>query len=320
MRATALIKLLKSIQQQFVYPDEILIIDGSINNETELELNKRQFLNLIYHKVPEEHRGLTKQRNFGVSKVALQNDIIAFLDDDVELESNYFKELLNTYLDYPKALAVGGYITNELHWQKVEESYSKNIFEYEIDGYKIKESSRFIARRILGLDSNVPCGFSPEYSHGRSVSFLPPSGKTYEVEQLMGGVSSFRREVFDKLKFSEYFEGYGLYEDADFTLRVSKIGELYINTKARLAHYHEPSGRPNFYKYGKMVVRNGWYVWRVKNKNPSVKAKIKWYLITFLLVLIRATNILSPSKYKDALPETIGRLSGLVSLFVNKPK
>jgi carbohydrate-selective porin OprB len=53
-----------------------------------------------------------------------------------------------------------------------------------------------------------------------------------------------------------------LYEDADFALRVSKIG-VYLNTAAQLHHYHDVQGN-NQYQYGKMVVRNGWYVWRVK--------------------------------------------------------
>jgi hypothetical protein len=39
--------------------------------------------------------------------------------------------------------------------------------------------------------------------------FLPPSGKIYEVELLMGNVSSYRKEVFEKQQFSNYFEGYG---------------------------------------------------------------------------------------------------------------
>jgi hypothetical protein len=37
-----------------------------------------------------------------------------------------------------------------------------------------------------------------------------------------------------------------------------------LNTAAQLHHYHDVQGRPNQYQYGKMVVRNGWYVWRVK--------------------------------------------------------
>jgi hypothetical protein len=55
-----------------------------------------------------------------------------------------------------------------------------------------------------------------------------------------------------------------LYEDADFCFEGIKNGKLYLNTAAQLHHYHDVQGRPNQYQYGKMVVRNGWYVWRVK--------------------------------------------------------
>jgi len=100
------------------------------------------------------------------------------------------------------------------------------------------EPTRFRVRNKFGLQPDTKPGFLPTFAHGRSIGFLPPSGKIYEVEQLMGGVSSFKTQVFQKLSFSTYFEGYGLYEDADFTIRLSKIGQLYINTNARLAHYH----------------------------------------------------------------------------------
>ena len=136
----------------------------------------------------------------------------------------------------------------------------------------------------------------------------------------MGGVSSFRKRVFDFQQFSTYFEGYGLYEDADFTLRLSKKGKMYVNTKAQLAHYHDVSGRPNQFKYGKMVLRNGWYIWRVKYENPTFKARIKWHATAFLLTAIRATNIVTSSKKKEALTETLGRISGWCSLLFNKPK
>jgi GT2 family glycosyltransferase len=89
------------------------------------------------------------------------------------------------------------------------------------------------------------------------------------------------------MRFSTYFEGYGLYEDADFTLRLSKIGKLYVNTNAQLGHFHDASGRPNKFLYGKMVVRNGWFVWRVKYPNPSFMARIKWNAIVLLLTFIR---------------------------------
>jgi GT2 family glycosyltransferase len=133
-------------------------------------------------------------------------------------------------------------------------------------------------------------------------------------------VSSFRKKVFETLQFSTYFEGYGLYEDADFTLRVAETGKLFLNTNAKLSHYHNPSGRPNQYQYGKMVVRNGWYVWRVKNPKPSFNARLKWHSITILLTMIRFSNTFTTNKRATAFTEAIGRSVGWLSLLIDKPK
>lgn len=319
MRSESLLKLLKSVQTQSFYPDEILIVDGSKDRETESVLKDNRFQNLKYYLVPKETRGLTRQRNFGIQKISADSDIVCFLDDDTVLGPDYFENLLHTYTIFPDALGVGGYISNEVKWEKVTENYIPKIKEFYFDGWKRNDGSRFVLRKRLNLDSNCPPGFSPLYSHGRSVAFLPPSDTIYPAEQLMGGVSSFRKSVFDKFSFSEYFEGYGLYEDADFSLRIAKTGKLYINTAAKLSHFHHPSGRPNQYKYGKMVVRNGWYVWRVKNPNPGIKDCLKWNTITILLTLIRYSNIVLGNNRKEALTEALGRTVGWWSLFFNKP-
>ena len=320
MRPKPLLNLLQSVQQQTVYPNEILIIDGSINEETESILKKSQFDNLKYFVVPAEQRGLTKQRNYGIERVGQEMEIVCFLDDDTVLKPNYFEELLKTYQIYPEALGAGGYILNESECEFVGYDYVHTIEEYFFDGWKRQDGSRFVLRKKLGLDSDCPPGFSSLFSHGRSVSFLPPSGRIYEVEMLMGGVSSFRKKVFETLQFSTYFEGYGLYEDADFTLRVTKVGKLYVNTSAQLNHFHDDLGRPNQYQYGKMVVRNGWYVWRTKNPKPLLEAKLKWHSITLLLTLIRYSNFFTTAKKKEAFTEALGRTVGWWSVIFNKPK
>lgn len=319
MRPVPLLKLLNSVKQQTLYPNEILIIDGSTNDDTKVILEKNKFPNLKYFLVSKEDRGLTKQRNFGVARVSKDTEIICFLDDDTILEPNYFEEVIKTYTVFPEALGVGGYINNETKWTEVPKDYKPTIQEYAYDGWKQNDGSRFVMRKRFGLDSDTKPGFLPEFSNGRSISFLPPSGKIYEVEQLMGGVSSFKKSVFENFSFSTYFEGYGLYEDADFTLRLSKTGKLYVNTKAQLGHYHDESGRPNKYQYGKMVVRNGWYVWRVKYPKPSLKAEFKWNAIVLLLAFIRFSNIFTTRKRKEAFTEFTGRMMGWLSLFINKP-
>ncbi len=320
MRPGPLFELLNSVTQQMLYPDEILIIDASDNSDTENMLRENAFKRLKYYKVPDRHKGLTKQRNYGINLVSETSEIVCFLDDDIVLEPDYFEVLLKTYNKYPEALAVGGYIKNNTKWKKVNSNYKALINEFVFDGYKRKDGSRFVLRKKLGLDSDELPGFLPNFSHGRSVGFLPPSGEIYEVEQIMGGASSFKKEVFKLMRFSEYFAGYGLYEDVDFSLRLAKKGKLYVNTKAQLFHYHDTSGRPNKYKYGKMVVRNGWYVWRIKYPKPNFKARAKWNITSFILTCIRFTNVLNTNKRQEAFTESIGRCMGWFSLIFNKPK
>src|SRR5690606_28076097 len=117
LRPKPLLTLLRSVEKQTVYPNEILIIDGSTNDDTKIILRENSFKNLKYFRVDGIHRGLTKQRNYGIEQVAKSSEIVCFLDDDVILESDYFEQLIATYLPYPDALAVGGYITNEVIWE-----------------------------------------------------------------------------------------------------------------------------------------------------------------------------------------------------------
>jgi GT2 family glycosyltransferase len=320
MRPNPLLKLLQSVNAQTLYPNEIIIVDGSVNQETKEMLEQHSFENLNYFLVSREDKGLTRQRNYGITKAEKDMDIVCFLDDDVVLEADYFKEIFKTFQENDDIVGVGGVAINENRWivKNPNGKYNKNRF-YIFEDYVYPEGIRNVFRNYLGLQSNLGPGKIPEYSHGRTCGF-PLNNKTYEVDLLIGMSFSFRRIVFDTFRFSTYFEGYGLYEDADFSLRVAKTGKLYINTAAKLSHFHNPSGRPNQYQYGKMVVRNGYYVWRVKDPNPSFNTKFKWHAITLLLMAIRFTNTFTTNKPKEAFTEALGRKMGWLSLFWNAPK
>lgn len=318
MRPKALVRLLESVAIQTIYPNEILIIDGSTTNDTEKVLQQQQFNNCKYYKVSENERGLTNQRNVGIKLVSKASEILCFLDDDVVLEPQYFEQLIGAYQKFPKSIAVGGYITNEVNWEKTQRPL--RFDEFELDGFVRKLGSRNVIRKYLKLLSNLPPGWMPQFSHGFPLGYLPPSNKCYEVEYFMGGVASYKKEVFESHKFSPYFKGYGLYEDLDFCVRIAKTGKLFVNTSARLAHYHEPLGRPNTFNYGKMVVRNGWYVWRVKYENPSTTSRIKWHVITILLLKFRFINAITAQNKMDTFKEAFGRLVGWFSLFLKEPK
>jgi len=320
MRPGPLERLLASVVLQTRQPKEILVVDGSTDRATETMIQEAGFENLTYFKVGNEDRGLTKQRNFGIQRVAADSELVCFLDDDTLLEPDYFEQVVSTFQQFPEVVGVGGVAVNENRWKKLTVGQRLNkIFYYQLDGYSIKESSRNIIRNLLGLNSHLKPGQMPEYSHGRTYSY-PLNNKCYEVDLLIGMSMSFRKVIFSQLKFSTYFEGYGLYEDADFCLRARSYGKNIINTAARLQHFHESSGRPNQYHYGKMVVRNGWYVWRVAYPNPSLKARFKWHAITILLTSIRLSNTITTHQRKAAFTEALGRTVGWWSLFFSAPK
>ncbi|GLB52055.1 glycosyl transferase family 2 [Neptunitalea chrysea] len=310
---------MNSVLEQALYPNEILIVDGSADDDTKNYLESDcDFLNLVYYKAPEEHRGLTKQRNYGISKLGSDMDVVCFLDDDTVLEKEYFYETIKVFKTDMEITGVGGVAVNENRWEPKQSDVLYNPKKYyEFEGYVCKEGLRNVIRNYLGLSSTLAPGKLPAYSHGRTMGY-PLTGKYYEVDLLVGMSMAFRKEVLDGIEFSSYFEGYGLYEDADFSLRALKFGKNVIATSARLAHYHDASGRPNKYKYGKMVILNGWYIWRVKNPSPSLKAIFKWYSITWLLIAIRVTNI-AGSKSKEAFTEVLGRIVGCLLLIFKKP-
>ena len=320
MRPQSVLQLLQSVQVQTLYPDEILIIDGSTNQETEHILNENQFQHLNYFAVPPEYRGLTKQRNYGLERIGARMEVVCFLDDDTVLEQDYFEEIIKTFEEHLDVSGVGGVAINENSWTLAEPNKKYDSRRYcQWEGFVYKEGQRNVVRNYLGLQSHLGPGRIPDYSHGKTCGF-PLNGKTYEVDLLIGMSFAFRKNLVDSIRFSRFFEGYGLYEDADFSLRALAFGKNVINTKAQLNHYHHPSGRPNQYRYGKMVVRNGWYVWRVKNPKPSLKAKIKWHSITILLAFIRFSNTFTTRNRKQAFTEAMGRTIGWWSLWIDKPK
>lgn len=315
-----MLQLLQSIQGQTLYPNEILIVDGSTNDKTKQVLANTSFQNLNYFLVSKEHRGLTKQRNYGIAKVGLDMEVVCFLDDDTVLSTDYFEQLIKTFQSDVTITGVGGVAINENKWKvKTNGKHFNPKRYYEWEDYVYKEGQRNVLRNYLGLQSNEGPGRMPNYSHGRTCGF-PLNGKTYEVDLLIGMSMAFRRCVYNQNQFSSYFEGYGLYEDADFSIRALQFGKNVINTKVQLNHFHHPSGRPNQFHYGKMVVRNGWYVWRVKNPSPNGADFLKWHAITLLLTFIRFSNTFTSGQRKAAFTEACGRMMGWWSLIINKPK
>lgn len=318
-RAESLQKLLLSIRDQEVMPNEILIIDGSPDNQTREMILCDFPTEVEYFQVSPEQRGLTKQRNFGISKVNKPADVVAFLDDDTVLTSNYFAVMEETFRQNPAIGGLGGVAINEDPWIKISDGAKLNPKKtYSFEGYYVRETLRNKVRNYLGLNSPHGSFQMGDFSHVRASGF-PQTGKFYTVDLLIGMSFAFRKSIIDKQIFSLFFDGYGLYEDADYSIRAQRYGINVIHTGLQLYHFHHPSGRPDQFKYGKMVIRNGYYVWRLKYPDPGINAKIKWHLTAGLLTVIRGTNVISGPNRGAALQEFFGRIAGWWSLWIDRP-
>ena len=199
-RPKSIARLLVSIESQNLLPDEIIVVDGSELKDKTLADNNFK-VKLTYYHVSAADRGLTKQRNFGLSKVSHDMDVICFLDDDVDLNPDYFQQVINTFISENRSVGVGGYAINEVQWNFYQKESKVQRGKFYCDGYFREEPLRDRLRSFFGLNSDLSPGNMPSFGHGRSS--LPPSGQNYEVDLLIGMAMSFKKSLFEKIQTLE---------------------------------------------------------------------------------------------------------------------
>ncbi len=319
-RPAAVRRLLEAVSLQTAPPGEVLIVDASDDSTTADVVAEAAsgwgVGRLACVGVPPEHRGLTRQRNYGIDRAG--GAIIAFLDDDTVPAGDYFEQILRCFDRHPGAGGVGGYILGP-DWRSAGAGGTAAMNLFRMNGWVRREDYRWRLRRMFRLASPLPPGWMPPSGHGRPVSYLPPDGEDYDVEFVMGGASAWRRDVFERHRFAEHLAGYALYEDLEFCIRATRDTGLVLCTNARMEHYHDSGSRPDAFRYGTMVVQNGWYVWRLRWPEPARKDRVRWWATTLLLTSCRAGDSLRGGQGLPALTEAFGRCWGMLSLaFIKK--
>ena len=126
-------------------------------------------------------------------------------------------------------------------------------------------------RPYSGLIKKIFCMGSNEYGRvlrsGVNVNPYNPKEVTIYTDWLSGGVTVWRRKVFNEYMFDEWFSGYGAYEDVDFSYRVRKKYKLCVNARAKVRHLTDTNTKRKMFSIGKKEVINRLYF--VK-KNPEL--------------------------------------------------
>lgn len=256
---------LRSILMQTVAPLEVLVVDDG--NLEELPLRgefKRQGIDLVYLK--KDTPGLTESRNLAAAKA--RGEIVFYLDDDVVLFPNYVEEILKVYEANPdtdvgqsSVLAVGGIIANP----KPMTPARALRYLYDV----------VVCNRGLREGRVLPSGFCTDFN-----TSLFPLHETSEVDFLDGGVSSFRRSLFQDMEFTKRYREYGLGEDKDFSRAVARRGRLMVTPHAKLYHYESSAMRPDKRAWGRKFVLGRYLFFRDHVKRGWMSNLCFWYALS----------------------------------------
>jgi len=89
------------------YPHlNILVVDNSPDDELTRELVESEFP--VVHYTREDRPGLDWARNLAISQA--QGEIVAFTDDDVIVDANWVKALVQPFMADPSVMAVTGLV------------------------------------------------------------------------------------------------------------------------------------------------------------------------------------------------------------------
>jgi GT2 family glycosyltransferase len=272
---------LESLYNQTLRPDEIIIVDCSDNADTNRMIRGQQLNSQIPLKYIHTLPGLTKQRNLGISMS--QGDIISFLDDDVVLDQNYLSEILNCFTFSERVDAVGGLITNTYRDNLTVRLFKKVFMLPSFDSRKGRmKRSGFAAFPFTGNRTDIQSS-----------------------QVLSGCCCNFRKSVFDEYQFDEYFDGYGLMEDVEFSYRVSRERNVLYTPHAKLIHKRSKIDRDKISKLYQMKILNHFHVF----KKLVCGKRSDWFYFWWSHVGINIESILWSIRVMSLAP-IFGSLSG----------
>ncbi|MDD4910361.1 MAG: glycosyltransferase [Candidatus Omnitrophica bacterium] len=265
-RPEELRRCLESIEDQGFKPAQIIIVDGGSRAVSGV-VDSFSGLNIDY--VRKTPPSLTAQRNAGIKMVRDGVSLVAFLDDDVALETDSLKNMMKFW--EAASLDTAGACFNNMSEPFRRPAFLEKVFLVNAD----------IPGRILpsGFQS-IPCAVD----------------RTMRIDWLIGCAMVFRRKVFEEFMFDEKFSGYARYEDVDFSYSVGKKYKMFVVADAKIKHFVKLENVGYSSALGKMEVVNRVYF--VK-KNPDLSVPLcYWALFGIFLNNIIKGLLGFDSRYK----------------------
>ncbi|MEL6579495.1 MAG: glycosyltransferase [Cyanobacteria bacterium J06621_12] len=224
-RSIPLQTMLKSLAKQSVQPQEMIIIDGSDDQQTEqLCLSKIEGLATEVYYYHATEIGAATQRSQAM-KYVTQNTVW-LLDDDIFFEPNCLQRLWQTLSSDPRLGGVNAMITNQ---------------QYLPPG----KISRTLFRFLHGRDEHSYAGKCITPGLNLLPEDRPDLPEAVSVDWLNTTCVLYRRQALPQPLFPSLFTGYSLMEDLALSLTVGKQWRLANARTARIFHDSQPGKHKN---------------------------------------------------------------------------
>ncbi len=289
--------LLTSLARQRVLPLELIIIDGAPPNNTKTQDIVTQFAaGLPFSCRYVRHGGGTAvQRNVGIEMA--RGAFIAFVDDDISLESDFFGVILRAYAEV-RADGVGGIV-----------GYISNQY------FDAATSARWRwYRRLRVFGTFEPGRFDLASGYPINRYLQKPHDGVREIDFMGANCAVWRREVFDQgLRFSPFFVDYGVMEDAHLALTARGRGWRLLECgAARCQHHHSSRGRTSKRRVARKTAVNYRFLFVDIVPQRSWRQESRWWRLQFI-DLVRQFAYAVRHTSLDEWSAVIGKAEGMIA-------
>ena len=251
-RPIELATVFDAILAQNRLPEQVIIIDQSSKDNVIKEQlapqAKKENIRLDYIH-DESINGLVQAKATSIQYN--QCDYISFFDDDIVHEPNYLAAIEESIIAHPEMIGLNGVILNA----PKEGLLKRLIFRFTHFGlYKDNRQSV-----ILSLKEGT----------------IQPQS----VNTLSGGLSTWKKEVFDTVTFDTKNK-FHAYEDKEFSIRIERAfpKRMFIVPQAKLYHYHSAGNRQSLLRRTQNDLVE---VWKLFKKNGNYN----WLGLDFIVLL-----------------------------------
>lgn len=288
--------LLENLSRQTLLPFEVILVDGAPEKEKDTE----SVVKSMAESAPFEckyirHGGGTAiQRNVGIEMA--KGDFIAFIDDDIRLEPDFFEQILRVFMEpgHSRVGGITGYITN----QYLEFNKSKRWRWY---------------KRLHLFTTFEPGRF--DFNNGYPVNryLQPPHQGLRKIDFMGAGCALWRKEVFEKgFRFCEFFTDFGVMEDAHLALRARRDWDLLECGKARCIHLNLRKKGISKRKIAAKTAVNHRYLFVDIVPHRTLKQEFRFWSVQafqlLILVLYAIRNF-----HKDNWLAVLGKVEGIIA-------